>query len=78
MYLITYITHTSDLLLQTSYCIHSDLASLDNERLILRLVFMDGHHSPWLHCIKHPMALISQRLMKVVIHPKSRRSLGLS
>lgn len=48
---------------------HSDLTSQDNERLILRWVPMDGNHSPWLHRIQHPMALILQRLVKVIVHP---------
>lgn len=37
---------------------HSNLASQDNERLILRRVPMDGYHSPWLYSIQKPMALI--------------------
>ncbi len=45
---------------------HSYLASQDNERLILRWVPMDGYHSPWLHCIQHPMALVFQRLMEAL------------
>lgn len=36
---------------------HPNLASQDNERLILRWVFMDGNHSPWPHRIQKPMAL---------------------
>ena len=52
---------------------HSNLASQDNERLILRWVPMDGYHSPRLHRIKHPMALILQRLMKVVVHAQTGR-----
>ena len=31
---------------------HSNLASQDNERLILRWVPMDGYHSPWLDSIQ--------------------------
>ena len=46
---------------------HSNLASQDNKRLILRWMFMDGNHSPWLHCIQEPMALILQRLMKIKV-----------
>ena len=42
---------------------HPNLISQDNERLILGWVFIDGYHSPWLHCIQHPMALIFQRLI---------------
>lgn len=42
---------------------HSNLASQDNERLILRWVPMDGYHSPWLHRIQHPMAFILHRLI---------------
>ena len=44
----------------------SNLASQDNERLILRWVFMDGYHSPWLHRIQHPMTLIFQRLVEAL------------
>ena len=45
---------------------HSNLASQDNERLILRWVPMDGYHSPRLHCIQKSMALILQRLMEAL------------
>ena len=45
---------------------HPNLASQDNERLILRWVPMDGYHSPWLHRIQHPMALILQRLVEAL------------
>ena len=48
---------------------HSNLASQDNERLILCWVFMDGYHSPWLHSIQHPVALIVQRLIVVIVLP---------
>ena len=41
---------------------HSNIASQDNERLILCWVPMDGYHSPWLHRIQHPMTFILQRL----------------
>ena len=37
---------------------HSNLASQDNERLILRWVPMDGYHSPWLNRIQHPLGAI--------------------
>ena len=47
---------------------HSDLASQDNERFILRWVLMDGYHSPRLHRIEHPVALVLQRLMEDVEH----------
>ena len=47
--------------------------SQDNERLILRWVPMDRHHSPWLHRIQHPMTLILQRLMKVIILWQAKR-----
>lgn len=46
---------------------HSDLASQDNERLILRWVPMDGYHTR-LHRIEHPVALVLQRLMEDVEH----------
>lgn len=46
---------------------HPNLASQDNERLILRRVPMDGYHSPWLHRIQHPMTRILQRLMEVIV-----------
>ena len=45
---------------------HSNLASQDNERLILRWVPMDGYHSPWLHRIQHPMTFILQRLVEAL------------
>ena len=45
---------------------HSNLASQDNERLILRWVPMDGYHSPWLHGIQESMALIFQRLVEAL------------
>ncbi len=45
---------------------HSNLASQDNERLILCRVFMDGYHSPWLHRIQHPMTFIFQRLVEAL------------
>ena len=45
---------------------HSNLASQDNERLILRWVPMDGHYSPRLHRIQHPMALVFQRLVEAL------------
>ena len=56
---------------------HSNLASQDHERLILRWVFMDGYHSPWLHRIQKPMTLLFQRLMKVIVHAQTGRSLRL-
>ena len=52
---------------------HSNLASQDNERLILRWLPMDGYHSPWLHRIQKPMALILQRLMEVLVHAQTGR-----
>ena len=45
---------------------HSNLASQDNERLILRWVPMDGYHRSWLHRIQHPMALVFLRLMEAL------------
>ena len=45
---------------------HSNLSSQDNERLILGWVPMDGYHSPRLHCIQHPVALVFQRLMEAL------------
>ena len=45
---------------------HSNLASQDNERLILRWVPMDRYFRPWLHCIQHPVALVFQRLMEAI------------
>ena len=45
---------------------HSNLASQDNERLILRWVPMNGYHSPWFHCIQEPMALVFQRLVEAL------------
>jgi len=45
---------------------HPNLASQDNERLILRRVPMDGYHSPRLHCIQEPMALVFQRLVEAL------------
>ena len=45
---------------------HSNLASQDNERLILRWVPMDGNHSPWLHSIQKTMAFILQRLVEAL------------
>ena len=48
---------------------HPNLASQDNERLILRWVPMDGYHGPRLHRIQEPMTLIIQRLMKVIVLP---------
>ena len=56
---------------------HSNLASQDNERLILRRVPMDGYHSPWLHGIQEPMAFIIQRLMKVIVHAQTGRNFRL-
>ena len=56
---------------------YSNLASQDNERLILLWVPMDGYHRPWLHRIQHPMALILQRLMVVIVHAQTGRSLRL-
>ncbi len=56
---------------------HSNLASQDNERLILGWMPMDGYQSPWLHRIQHPMALVFQRLMKVIVHSQTRRYLSL-
>ena len=56
---------------------HSNLASQDNERLILRRVPMDGYHSPWFHSIQEPMALFIQTLMKIVVHPQPARCLSL-
>ena len=56
---------------------HPDLASQDNERLILRWVPMDGYHSPWLHRIQEPMALRIQTLMKIKIHPQPWRFLRM-
>ena len=49
---------------------HSNLASQDNERLILRWVFMDGYHSPWLHSIQESMTLVFQRLVEIIVHPQ--------
>ena len=45
---------------------HSNPAPQDNERLILRWVPMDGYHSPRLHCIQEPMALVFQRLVEAL------------
>ena len=45
---------------------HSNLASQDNERPILRWVPMDGYHGPWPHRIQHPMAFILQRLVEAL------------
>ena len=45
---------------------HSNLASQDNERLILRWVPMNGYHSPGLNRIQEPMALILQRLVEAL------------
>ena len=45
---------------------HSNLASQDNKRLILRWVPMDGYHSPMLHRIRKPMALVFQRLVEAL------------
>jgi len=45
---------------------HPNLASQDNERLILRRVPMDGYHRPRLHCIQEPMAFILQRLVEAL------------
>ena len=56
---------------------HSNLASQDNERLILRWVPMDGYHSPRLHGIQKPVALVLQRLMKIIVHSLPRRDLRL-
>ena len=56
---------------------HSNLASQDNERLILRWMPMDGNHSPRLHRIQKPMALLIQTPMKIIIHPQPRRFLSL-
>ena len=53
---------------------HSNLASQDNERLILRWVPMDGYHSPWLHRIRKPMAFILQRQMASSSARSFRRS----
>ena len=63
---------------------HPNLASQDNERLILCWVPMDGYHSPWLHGIEHPMSLILQRLIKrpmtdtINTHPSCPSSYALS
>ena len=46
---------------------HPNLASQDNERLILRHAPMNSYHSPWLHRIQEPMALRIQTLMKIKI-----------
>ena len=56
---------------------HSNLASQDNERLILRWVPMDGCHSHWLHGIQHPMTFIIQRLMEIIVHAQTGRCLRL-
>ena len=40
---------------------HSNLASQDNERLILRWVPMNRHTRPHLQSIQHPLAAISRR-----------------
>ena len=56
---------------------HSNLASQDNERLFLRRVPMDGDLSPWLHSIQKTVALILQRLMKVIVHAQTGRRLRL-
>ena len=56
---------------------HSNLASQDNERLILWWMSMDGYHTPWLYGIQHPMTFILQRLMEVIVHAQTRRSLRL-
>ncbi len=45
---------------------HPNLASQDNERLILRRVPMDGYLRPRLHCIQEPMTLVFQRLVEAL------------
>ena len=50
---------------------HSNLASQDNERLILRWVPMDGHLSPWLHSIPNPLRL--PNLETISNHTRLRR-----
>ena len=56
---------------------HPNLASQDNERLILRRVPMDGHDCPCLHRILEPISIRIQSLMKNKIHPRPRRFLRL-
>ena len=53
---------------------HPNLASQDNERLILRWVPMDGYHSPWLHRIQNSVALLFQRLVEVIVHAQTGRN----
>ena len=50
---------------------HPNLASQDNERLILRWVPMDGYHSPWLHRIPNPLRL--PNLETISNHTRLRR-----
>ena len=45
---------------------HSNLASQDNERLILRWMPMNGYHRSWFYGIQHPMALVFQRLVEAL------------
>ena len=47
-----HIPYNSPIIIMSS---HSNLASQDNERLILRRVPMDGYHSPRLHRIQETM-----------------------
>ena len=44
----------------------TDLSTNNDNRLRARVVPMDGYHSPWLHRIHHPMALILQRRMEAL------------
>ena len=45
---------------------HPNLASQHNKRLILRHTPMNSYHSPRLHRIQHPMAIILQRLVEAL------------
>ena len=58
--------HTSNNSPITIMSSHPNLASQDNERLILRHVPMDGYHSPWLYRTQHPKTFILQRLVEAL------------
>ena len=69
-----HIPYNSPIIIMSS---HPNLASQDNKTLILCWVPMYGYHSPWLHRIQHPMALVLQRLVEVIVHPQPLRTLRL-
>ena len=65
-----HIPYNSPIIIMSS---HSNLASQHNKTLILRHAPMNSYHSPWLHCIQHPMTLIFQRLKEVLVHAQTGR-----